>query len=254
MRRAAIALICSGLLVACGSDEGGGTDPGETLKTAAQRVKDVDTLEATMSFATESKREGRTRFTAKGTFNSDGTRGRMTATFLEGGGFDAGEKMEMILRGDEGYMRGKAFSDLLPPGKRWLHMTDDELGDPTLSFTQLFELMEKAGGIEDKGEDAVNGRPAHRYHGEMPLAAAVEAIGKDRIAQTTRDRVEKLADFRVPLDVWIAPDGRPARLLLDLDIQGEKARIDATITRFDPPLDADAPPAAQVAELSDVTP
>jgi hypothetical protein len=246
--RMAAVLVCPMTMTACGASDG--PTPSDAMSAAAQRVRDVKTVSAVFSMTVKVGGRERTRIAFRGTQDRTGTRGRLRMRYLKGGGraFSPRSDVEMILRAADGYVSSPEIIARLPAGKRWVHLTDDEVADPSLSFAQTFALMEKAGGVEDLGEERVRDRVAERYRGKVEVQDAIDAIGPDRFTPAKRQTFKQLADVSLPIEVWITPDGLPLRLRVDLKGGGVQTVMDAVITAWDPPLDTNAPPAAQVLE------
>jgi len=152
---------------------------------------------------------------------------------------------------------GKTYAQLPtsmnPSGKPYLLVTPDssnatvhELApylDAALiavSPASLSALAGAAKSIEVKGTQTINGVLATHYIIEVDLAKLPASFpGKDQLAA---------GGGSVPLDLYVAGDGRPAQADLRLDVLGQPVPIVVRFSEYNAPVSITAPPAAEVGQ------
>ncbi len=98
----------------------------------------------------------------------------------------------------------------------------------------------------------------------VAAAPSVHVVGKETVANvaTTHDTVKvdpakldsatraelDLGGLQLPLDLWVAHDGKLVRVLLGLTVAGQQVPVDVTFTGYNAPVTITAPPADQIGD------
>jgi hypothetical protein len=178
----------------------------------------------------------------EGTFSADSTRGRMKGSMeIETQAMEfEGIAVDGVL-----YMRSDTFQ--LPRGKQWVKTEDPPTS--TLSPSEFVRFLRESGSVENVGTEQIRGQETTHFRGPLDLErlAGEESGGEllERLrANPAADDIEML------VDVWVAPDGLPARLTLDISMPGQASgsmQVSADILEYDVEVDAEPPPADTVA-------
>jgi hypothetical protein len=188
----------------------------------------------------------------------------------------AGMTLDMSERmiGTTMYMRSPIFAGATH--KPWLKFDLEKLGksagidmnaamstggsDPT---QMLAYLNAASDSIDRIGSEDVRGTETTHYHVVVDLRkmANVVPVAKQRALRSTlRREVELMGTHTMPIDVWIDSHGLVRREHIDLSMQppGASTTVGMQMTieyfAFGAPVHVVAPPAGQVADLSDLAP
>ncbi len=239
-RFAAPLAVLAFLLAGCGGDEGGLA----LLDTAAQKTDEAESYKQELTM--ESDLEGQSMtMDAEGVFSADQQTGEMTATMEQGGeklAFDA-----LIVDGTM-YLSGDDFG--LPGGKKWLKTPDAPTS--TMSPSEFVKFLQESGDVQEVGQEEIRGEDTTHFRGPVDIKELAEESGPEIMQELRKSpEVDKL-NFMV--DVWVNPDGLPARLSLDITADGVKGAMNMTseLLEYDVPVDVEAPPSGEVAEPGDL--
>ena len=233
-----LALVAGG----CGSDDGGGAeeDPLAALDAAAKKTTAAESNR--QEFVMESDIDGdELTMKGEGAFNADSTRGRMTFAMESS---DGGGSFEAI--SVDGVMYLKSDEIPLPDGKEWLKQEDPPTS--TLSPSEFVTFLRDSGQVENKGTEEIRGEQTTHFAGPVDLREAGRGVGfgdRRRLKQTPGAE-----DMKINIDVWVGPDGLPARMILDVAPPPDQAsgsmKITSDILEYNVEVDAEAPPASEV--------
>ena len=219
---AAVVALAAGAAVGAG----GGSD---ALARAAARVEG-ESVRARVDFRVTS---GEGTYGISGTGDFDATRGAMTARIVE-----ADEERlpaRFVIVGDEVWMQ--ATDEALPAGKEWRHAFDP--GSPeTILPPTLAGFLADAEDVEEVGEELMLGTRATRYRAELDVSSLAE---RDDAAE----RLETIAggdDVRLPLEVWITPEGRPLLLRTSYASAQRSMKVEVAYLEFGVDVEAEPPP------------
>lgn len=219
-RSVAIALFAS-LAAACGAEEAvkpAERSPAAILAAALKRSDSVESFRS--SFRMKSDLAGQ-KLVVSGTAvsNAASTRLRGDFTYAEGKGKPI--RFEMIMIEDEGFIRGGEIEGVLPKGKQWLRMQDDELAQQSLTPRQFVELLRSTPEVEENGREVVRGEPTVRLRGPLDLRRLAEKLGDGPVVELIRRNPKLVDDMNATVEAWIAEkDDRLPRNTLSLTLDG----------------------------------
>jgi hypothetical protein len=268
-------------LAACGGGDGesvNSSSPESSLAQAAAKTEGAGS--SRLSFEARMSGGGlpqRIRFSGEGEFDYETRSGRATYDMSEL--FPGGGSIEIVMDGLVMYMHlPPELGALLTAGKPWLKLDLDELGeqagvdlgaldqmnqgDPA---QMLLYLRGASDEIREVGEEKIRGVETTHLRATVDLRKAVERSADTLPAEAregARASIERLIDMMgadtVPVDVWIDGDGlaRRMRMAYDLEVAGASERLrfelDFELYDFGVDVDAEPPPAGEVAELSEL--
>ena len=271
MRRIAAGLLVTGLLVGCGQPGSRQINPVTASADAAEAQSSAYVhLEVTTGF-------GGTEFTVFGDGGSDlvGDRGFMNMKAdLPASAATAGmtEGIRTVYSGHLVYMRSALFAGKLPPGKTWIKLDLEKLGDKTgFDYSQLAQmgmgesdptqmlefLRAVSDGIEEAGSEEVRGVPTTHYRGSISLDRLAEELGEP--GADFVDRLRQMGLESIPVEVWIDDEGLPRRMSYALtfssqETTGQGASTELVMEFFDygKEVTVRIPPARKVADAADL--
>jgi hypothetical protein len=178
------------------------------------------------------------RFDGTGTTSADSKRGTMEGTF------DVGQgpiEFKGIVYDGVMYMQSEAFP--LPKGK-WAKMKDPPTS--TMSPSEFVGFLKDSDGVERVGSETVRGAETTHYRGPLDLEALVEESDSDLVERLRK--TPNIDDVDITVDIWVGPDGLPARMALDLHPkdQTEGLKMTMDMLEYDVPVKADPPPAGSI--------
>jgi hypothetical protein len=202
-----------------------------------------------------------------GQVDRTGKKGTFSFTTSIGG---KSEKVDEIIDGQVVYVGGDGFAGQLPGGKKWLKVDvakaasaqgidlDSLVGGGTLQDpAAALDYLRGAGTSRKVGTATVNGTKTTRYHVDVDLRKAAAKNGDARARKSVEGLIKKTGTATIPVDVWVDDQHlvRRERIAYSTELQGQKASFDFTIdiTKYGVDVDADAPPADQVTDLSALT-
>jgi hypothetical protein len=263
--------LAGGVVAGCGAQD--------TAKHAASDAKNAIDPVAQASAATSAQKGG-IALTMKGTVSAAGQdvpidgggvvdragkRGKLSITTAAAG---QNLRIDEIIDGKVLYIGGDTFAKQLPGGKKWVKLDlakeaskqgidlDSLGGGATQDPAGVLDYLKGAGTSRKVGTATVNGTQTTRYHAEVDLRKAA-AKSSDPDAKASVDKVLKLLGRdTLPIDVWVDADHlvRREQVAYSTTTQGQKSSVDLTVdyTKFGVDVDADPPPAGQVADFSDL--
>jgi hypothetical protein len=242
-RRIAIGVLVAVVAVVAGLLIG---RPGRSdLAVAGERMR-AQNLRGTFSIVARSPKESFS-FAGDVLTTADSSRGRLTGVVaIPGQGRVA---VDMLDVGDDFWMRFPKAPQLLPHGKRWVHMVDRDSAPESLTPSQLSRMLADAGDAEKVGSERVSGVATTHYRARLDARDAMHQIGG-----VTEKRFERRFgghDFQVPVEAWIAKDGLPRRIEVDFHLGAASMRATVQIARYGVPVSTHAPPPDQVIEERD---
>lgn len=181
--------------------------------------------------------------------------------------------IEMIIDGDDAYLRSDLYRDLAGTDAEWLHANASDLsgqdlaGAPQGDPTKLLSFLEQAGGeVEEVGTEQVRGVETRHLRTDVDLAHLAESVSPEEAADL-RDSLDQLglpegSTLTLPTDVWVDEDGMVRKFEMVFDFsqlasgseEGEllgstKMTMSYELWDFGEPVDIQIPPASEVGEL-----
>ncbi|MEU7717485.1 DUF1396 domain-containing protein [Streptomyces tibetensis] len=259
----ACALLLAAGAVGCGSEQSPEMTPAAAVAKAAKNTEDITSLQYRLKGTVpESGRvQGEASMRLKPTVAMSM---KMTAPDQA-----AGESVEIRLVDKAMYLGGGAEMAKEMDGKRWLKFdlsgSDaakdlDKMGSPSQAEQNPAAestFLKGAKDVKKVGSEQVDGVETTHYTGTATLAD-LRASLKDDKAETRKQReksikqYEKLGVDKLTMDLWV--DGEDHTKQFRMKGQADKGPMDMTITFLDynKPVTVTAPPAKDVADLSEM--
>jgi hypothetical protein len=223
--------------VACGGggDGGGGArELSDALPAAAEAADEAGSAHVEMTTELSAGDQDIT-LTADGEFDFANEIGTMTMTAASGAGIPGLGEMEIIFDGRYMYVKGEAFASVLK-GKEWGRLdltsggatgTNQFNQDPA----QYLEWLRGAGaGVEEVGEEDVDGTPTTHYEAEIDVDTIIEQAPNEASAEALRSGFAVFGDVEsFPIDVWLDEASLPRRISIEMNGEGE-APVSSTVT------------------------
>ena len=244
-----IGLGCAALGVALALAGCGGSGPGtdavsiKTLQLASENTQNAQSARFRLDVTDES---GRSVVQASGVSAADEKNGQVTMQLPSGG------STEMRIVDGTAYLdvSNLPLGSLNPSGKRWVALDLSELdgslplgaGGMTTPTDALGVLKGLSGDVQNVGDDTVAGQPATHYRATIDLSKVAAVLPGSSVGGS------------VPVDVWIDGSDRVVKLQTTLGTSGHDDTLTMEIVEFGVPVDVQAPPAGDVANLSDLLP
>ena len=268
MRRAVVGAAIAVLSVAgvaCGDPSGGGGDGAKSLTALQAAAAAVDEAGSSRIEMTMTMDAGvRVTATMEGSFAYEPQRGEATVTMeapdappgtpgLEG-------TTRMITDGTDVYMKGALSATYGGDGKTWGRL--DMTGMPGVSTqvnqdpSQYLDFLRAAGREpEEVGTELVRGTETTHYATEMEFG---DLLAQGRDLEEYAEQLEELgADVGpVAVEAWIADDGLPRRLSIDMEVTGvpglpdEEMNMQVTVELYDYGVEVDVNPPKKFEELT----
>jgi hypothetical protein len=185
--------------------------------------------------------------------NADSTKARGPVEFTQDGEEIA---FEMILLDDEMYMRSDAFQGVLPKGKTWMRVQDDQFAQQSLTPNQFVDLLRDTPEVEEIGREPVRGKPTVHLRGPLAIEEAANRVGGGPIEALIEQQPQLVDRLNARVDVWIGEqDDRLERVALELSVDGEEGimNFSGEMLKDDVSLDSvKAPPDDEVVDEADV--
>jgi LppX_LprAFG lipoprotein len=231
----------AGVLVLLGAVYGftrGG--PGAKLGEAAEKVT-RESSRARFDVSVDAGFDGSASYSGESVTAAGGTKARLEGTFT----LRRGEPTPMtILRiGDDRWTRSPSVR--LPQGKRWVHTTRADLAPQPMGPLELADFLRGAGQLEALGTESAVGASTTHYQGTVD----VNTLAKETDGRTA-DLLGAALSGRVPLDVWLAKDGRPKLLRIEPPLESGSVRVEVEMVEYGVPVDVRPPPPEQVIDDS----
>ncbi|MFD5714005.1 hypothetical protein ACFWHW_27120 [Streptomyces pharetrae] len=266
-------ILAGTVLVGCGNDDGdtagpakgsatpkspGAREPGtQAVRSAYDRTAEEDTARVTLKVRTS---DGGTSVTAngKGTVDLDDGDSVMTVTA-------EGQRMEQRVIDQVLYQKPPAGQ--APGGKPWIKIDLEKVAarqgadgqsvnDPARSAALAKAIDDK--DVTNKGSAEIGGVATTRYRVTVDVAKLSDGA-----------RLSKQLGPTLPMDIWLDDEGRIRRQQVDMTVQAPSAPKNGTgaktateprkvtvrtvleFSDFGTELEADAPPARQVTDMTD---
>jgi hypothetical protein len=149
-----------------------------------------------------------------------------------------------------GKRRWLASDDLrgrLPKGKRWIDETDVAGAPNALVPYDFLDFLTAAQHVKPAGKRELGGREVTILRGTVDMRT-LDVADADKLRDVLTDEADP-----VPVEAWVDADGRPWRVQTTIHTGGTAVMRSAVeIVEYGVPADIEPPPAAQVAEASDV--
>ncbi|MFJ7331848.1 LppX_LprAFG lipoprotein [Streptomyces sp. NPDC101110] len=259
----ACALLLAAGAVGCGSEQSPEMTPAAAVAKAAKNTEDITSLQYRMKGTVpESGRvEGEASMRLKPTI--------AMSMKMEAPDQAAGESVEIRLVDKAMYLGGGAEMAKEMDGKKWLKFdlsgSDaakeiDKMGSPAQAEQNPAAestFLTGAKDVKKVGSEKVEGVETTHYSGTVTLDD-LRASLKDEKAETRKQReksikqYEKLGIDKFTMDMWV--DGEDHTKQFRMKGQADKGPMDMTITFLDynKPVTVTAPPAKDVADLSEM--
>ena len=220
----------------CGAED----TPVSALAAAISSAKESESYRTT--FEVESDLGGEdVAISGNQITNADATRLRVDdAKYSEDG---EQIDMDMILIDGEAWMRSPQLRGVVPKDKPWVHMTDDEFTQQSLTPTQLVELLQDDPDMKEVGQEQIRGVQTVHLRGPLDLHEAIKRVDgpvTDRLKNSPMlDRMEALMDVwieeekerLVRVAMKITADGEPG----DMRFSGDLLEKDVSLASVEPP-------------------
>ena len=228
------------LLGGCGADDGGGApDPLAALATAVVKTADSESFRAKMSVQSDLEGE-ELGLMAVGTFTADSSRGRFEGRMDVGQGW---MDFEAIALDSVMYMKSGQFP--LPGGKEWIGVSDQPM--TSLSPSEFAAALRDSEGVRNVGTEEIRGERATHFRGRLDPGKVAEESNLE-IAERLR-RLPGAKDIEFAVDMWVAQDGLPSRISVDISMPGVAGSLEATtdLLEYDVEVDVERPASDTVA-------
>ena len=232
------------LLAGCGGG-GGDEKPDMTPRQSEAVTKAVEaargeTMQVRMKRSGAVWDEGDFSFEGEGSVQGDGERGFMKGDLvaLDGSELD----VEIRFEGDSTWAAAPQIE--LPRGTRWIHSGKVLSIDRAITPWNLVDILAATYDISEAGgQKEVEGEPADHYRGVVDIKTLRKSMPELAAAANPNERI--------PVDLWLA-DGRPRRLLMDLDVHSYVFRYDAVVVGFEKREIPEPPPETQTVDAEDL--
>ena len=284
MKRRSILALCAAVALmgaACGDPAPSETDREETrdisdqIALAGDKARDegsVKIVSATTMELPEAAGGGEITMAGRGVMQFDPQIGEMemVAAGKEGLAKQTAQAMgrtEMVMEGLVIYMKSPLYASMLGSDK-WLKMdlqaVGEELGIDLSQLAQTTGGTDPSGGlnyfmgardVEEVGTEEIRGESTTHYRGVVDL----EEIPEDVIPS---DQIDKLIELtgsqEFPLEVWIAEDDLPARVIYEFDYSNSDMAATAAMGKMEMtleyvewgvPVDVEVPPASDTIDM-----
>lgn len=176
-------------------------------------------------------------------------------------------KIDEIIVDKVVYMHSDLFSKL-PGGKKWMKVDlraeaakegidiDSLGGGATQDPATALDYLKGAGASKKVGTATVNGTQTTQYHVDVDLRKAASKSSDPNAKRSVEKLIQTSGASTLPIDVWVDDQHlvRREKIAYSGTEQGKKVamRLTMDMTKFGVPVDAQAPPADQVADFSDL--
>lgn len=176
-------------------------------------------------------------------------------------------KIDEIIVDKVVYMHSDLFSQL-PGAKKWMKVDlraeaakegidlDALGGGAAQDPATVLDYLKGAGTSKKIGTATVNGTQTTRYHVDVALRKAASKSSDPDAAKSVEKLIQSAGTPTLPIDVWVDDQHlvRREKIAYSATEQGKKVSVGLTMdmTKFGVPVDAEAPPADQVADFSDL--
>ncbi len=208
---ATVTVLAAVILGGCGADGGGGSDgSGDPLAEAAERI-DGESLRMRLDLLTTDA-DGEYVVTGTGVASGDGSRALLDTkvTFAGDGPYDTGIR---VLEDDIFYRF--PYIDL-PPGVRWVRFDGTTTVAETFMPPELVKFLASTRSSERVGPARIRGQAVTHYRGTVDLgelAGDSDTLTRSRYeALVGKDAYTAGVKEGLPVEGWLAEDGRPARI------------------------------------------
>jgi hypothetical protein len=243
-----------GLLVTLGLIRPFGGETQDALASAAGATADAGSSRMTLDMSIDAGAQGELSFSGEGSFDYRTNKGEFTYDYSGTPGLEAATAIPAIVHPNTLYFN---YSSLVPGlAKPWVRMTPDELAESlgaseqdvsnaltaTSDPSQFLEFVKDAGEVEEAGEEQLFGVTTTRYEGELDPAKL------DMPAGSTSGPLR--------IEVWVDESDLVRRTELsgeftDPTVGTATLEINQELFEFGVDVDAEAPPADQVASLAE---
>jgi hypothetical protein len=237
---------------ACGGGDGSPSSPRTMLAAALKHAESTKSYRSTVDMTSDLDNE---KFAISGEVRSTGDSSRLRGTFNFAEGGEPAVPMEMILIGDEGWYRGKTFDEILPPGREWMYMKDEELGQQSLTPEQFVDLLRDTPEIEEVGREDVRGASATHLRGPIDLQEAADRVGSGPLYELVKKSPGMVERMDATIDAWIDEEDRLRRVGLVISVQDAPGKMEMTADFLEEDVSLDdvkPPPSELVADIKDI--
>jgi len=210
---ATVAVLAAVILGGCGADGGGGSDgSGGALVEAAERIEG-ESLRMRLDLLTTDA-DGEYVVTGTGVASGDGSQAILDTkiTYDGDGPYDTGVR---VLEDDIFYRFPYLDSDM-PPGVRWVRFDPTTTVAETFMPPELVRFLASTRSIERVGPARIRGQAVTHYRGTVDLgelAGDADMLTRSRYeALVGKDAYTAGVKDGLPVEGWLAEDGRPARI------------------------------------------
>ena len=141
-------------------------------------------------------------------------------------------------------------------GKHWFKVTMGDAAGSAAAQQQnpadLLQSLRGAGEVEELGTATIHGAHTTHFRARIDLRKAIAGLDKS-LADRLRGSMSIFKGNEIPIDVWIGDDGLPRRETLSVSVGSESTQITMDFFDFGVDVDIAAPPADEVADLSELT-
>jgi hypothetical protein len=154
-------------------------------------------------------------------------------------GVDEPFDQTILAVGDDVWLHMPRFDEFMPKGKPWVHVIEREAGLNSMTPSDYARFVAGADDVEKKETTTIRGQRVTHYGGAVNVRDMAKETG-GKMKQFYEDKLGD-ADVFVPIEVWVADDGRPARIA----IHAKSNTILADVLEYDVPVDVKPPPASR---------
>jgi hypothetical protein len=157
-----------------------------------------------------------------------------------------GTVLRFLASEERGWYGLPAGSPLRADGTRWVGFpapsgTAAPVEDP-LAF---LSAMTADGEIRDHGAEQVGGVATRHYQGALDFDALVEEVSRQQGSGLMTGQLAGV-DVDAVMHLWLADDGLPRRIRVELDVEGMDFRVQFELSEFGAPVEVSPPPPDEV--------
>jgi hypothetical protein len=147
------------------------------------------------------------------------------------------------------FLASPQMAKAMPSGKRWLRATDVPGAANVMIPHDYRSFLERAKDVEKLDDSVLRGQRATHYKGVIDSQEAID----DAEAPSKEFAETMISERPITIEAWLDEDDRPLRLAVRVhQTDGAVVNMHVDILEYGVRVDVQEPPAAQVAEQSEL--